>query len=297
MPPRALQAGPAYGTPGSYYNDGSVKSYTKSDYYAPSGGVQPSPYHAADSYMSGSSRERTHTRDGTHTHTRDGTHTYTSYNSEGEPIYADRGAERSSSAAGSAASGGGGYGGAGHHHRNSSGGSGGGNRGGYAPEYTGTGSRTSSGARGSAASRVASGVGPLVQRGGYASTGAFTRGMGGTEMWLTTDPRINTVSAPDLKGRLENALDNLSVSGSMFLGRFSILSSAHRREGGQGIVQFARGVHDGQDYAIKCAAASIGRIGRMSCACGGNAVRLDRACLHAALSALRAAAGLQTRCM
>ena len=89
-----------------------------------------------------------------------------------------------------------------------------------------------------------------VRRGGAGGVSAYTSGTMG-DMWLTNDPRIATAIAPDQKGKLENALDNLAVSGEPFLGGFTILSSAHRREGGQGIVQFARGVRDGQDYAIK----------------------------------------------
>jgi hypothetical protein len=55
--------------------------------------------------------------------------------------------------------------------------------------------------------------------------------------WLTTDVNVETMVAPDQKGRLENALDNLSVSGQPFLGKYEILSAAYRREGGQGVVQ------------------------------------------------------------
>ena len=62
---------------------------------------------------------------------------------------------------------------------------------------------------------------------------------GVTDGWLTVaaDARVSTVAAPDLKGKLENALDNIALSGELFLGRFALLSSAHRRAGGQGIVQ------------------------------------------------------------
>jgi Protein kinase domain len=62
---------------------------------------------------------------------------------------------------------------------------------------------------------------------------------------------ISTISAPDLRGQLENALDNMAQSQVPFLGRYVMLSAAHRRQGGQGVVQFARGVHDGEEYAIK----------------------------------------------
>ena len=70
--------------------------------------------------------------------------------------------------------------------------------------------------------------------------------------WLTTaDANVRTTSAPDIKGRLDNALDNLAVSGAPYLGKFVMLSAAHRRAGGQGVVQFARGWHDGEDYAVR----------------------------------------------
>jgi hypothetical protein len=58
-----------------------------------------------------------------------------------------------------------------------------------------------------------------------------------TDMWMTMDPRLSTVSAPDAKGRLENALDNHYMSKQPFLGKYEILGSAYRREGGQGVVQ------------------------------------------------------------
>ena len=60
---------------------------------------------------------------------------------------------------------------------------------------------------------------------------------GATDAWMTQDARIATSIAPDQKGKLENALDNLAVSGEPFLGQFTMLSAAHRREGGQGVVQ------------------------------------------------------------
>ena len=63
---------------------------------------------------------------------------------------------------------------------------------------------------------------------------------GFTNGWITTDARILTTAAPDLKGRLDNALDNLAVSGAPFLNRFVMLSAAHRRVGGQGVVQVRR---------------------------------------------------------
>lgn len=58
-----------------------------------------------------------------------------------------------------------------------------------------------------------------------------------TDAWMTMDPRVVTTDAPDEKGRLQNALDNLYATGELFLGRFVILSAAHRRFGGQGVVQ------------------------------------------------------------
>lgn len=62
---------------------------------------------------------------------------------------------------------------------------------------------------------------------------------------------INTVNGGDVRGRLENALDNFAQAQKPFLDRYVMLSAAHRRQGGQGVVQFARGVHDGEEYAIK----------------------------------------------
>ena len=58
-----------------------------------------------------------------------------------------------------------------------------------------------------------------------------------TDTLMTADARVNTLALPDQRERLEGALDNLAADGSRFLGRFSILSAAFRRSGGQGIVQ------------------------------------------------------------
>jgi hypothetical protein len=69
--------------------------------------------------------------------------------------------------------------------------------------------------------------------------------------WRTAAGKVQTMVAPDDRGRLENALDNMAMTQVHFLGRFIMLSAAHRRAGGQGVVQFARGVHDGEEYAIK----------------------------------------------
>jgi hypothetical protein len=71
------------------------------------------------------------------------------------------------------------------------------------------------------------------------------------QLQYTMATAINTVNAPDLRGQLENALDNMAQTQTPFLGRYVMLSSANRRQGGQGVVQFARGVHDGEEYAIK----------------------------------------------
>lgn len=62
---------------------------------------------------------------------------------------------------------------------------------------------------------------------------------------------VNTMQATDVRGMLENSLDNYAQSQKPFLDRYVMLSAAHRRQGGQGVVQFARGVHDGEEYAIK----------------------------------------------
>ena len=80
-----------------------------------------------------------------------------------------------------------------------------------------------------------------AQGGGYGEPEGYqaparTKAMA-ADTWMTVDPSVQTMVAPDAKGKLENALDNLSVSGHLFLGKFEILSSSHRREGGQGLVQ------------------------------------------------------------
>lgn len=69
--------------------------------------------------------------------------------------------------------------------------------------------------------------------------------------WRTVVTNMHTITAVDDKDKLDRALDNFAQTGTPFLGRFLMLSAAHRRVGGQGMVQFARGVHDGEEYAIK----------------------------------------------
>jgi hypothetical protein len=101
---------------------------------------------------------------------------------------------------------------------------------------------------GSSVSSNASGRGsaaPSSARGGHglAKNTYATSLYAPTDAWLTHDARIATRAAPDSKGVLENALDNLAVSGEPFLGQFNMLSSAHRREGGQGVVQVCAHVH------------------------------------------------------
>ena len=69
--------------------------------------------------------------------------------------------------------------------------------------------------------------------------------------WRTVITQNRTMLAPDDRDKLERALDNFAQTQTPFLGRFTMLSAAHRRAGGQGVVQFARGVSDGEEYAIK----------------------------------------------
>lgn len=79
--------------------------------------------------------------------------------------------------------------------------------------------------------------GVAYNRAGPAGTGLSRTQFEATDAWITTMAQVSTVAAPDQKGRLENALDNMSMSGQPFLGRFQVLSAAHRRSGGQGVVQ------------------------------------------------------------
>eukprot|EP00892_Ulva_mutabilis_P007647 jgi/Ulvmu1/5254/UM022_0047.1 len=69
--------------------------------------------------------------------------------------------------------------------------------------------------------------------------------------WRTMVTQQRTMAAPDDRDKLERALDNFAQTQTPFLGRFAMLSAAHRRAGGQGVVQFARNVRDGEEYAIK----------------------------------------------
>lgn len=50
---------------------------------------------------------------------------------------------------------------------------------------------------------------------------------------------------------LEEALDEIYDHRILFLGRFELYGQVHRRVGGQGIVQFARGRYDDDEFAIK----------------------------------------------
>jgi hypothetical protein len=55
--------------------------------------------------------------------------------------------------------------------------------------------------------------------------------------WLTADPRTSAAAAPAVADQLGSELDSLAKSGKPFLGRFLLLTSTHRRLGGQGVVQ------------------------------------------------------------
>jgi hypothetical protein len=92
------------------------------------------------------------------------------------------------------------------------------------------------------AAGAAGSYGGSAQNGGTGTYGGSSRQshFSETDMWINTAvpvPNVPTMMAPDKKGRLENALDNLAMSGQPFLGRFTLLSAANRRQGGQGIVQ------------------------------------------------------------
>lgn len=50
---------------------------------------------------------------------------------------------------------------------------------------------------------------------------------------------------------LERALDALAEGGEPFLGQFEVLGGAERCLGGQGVVQFVRGVASRQEFAVK----------------------------------------------
>lgn len=69
--------------------------------------------------------------------------------------------------------------------------------------------------------------------------------------WRTMITQARTMGGPDDRDKLERALDNFAQTQTPFLGRFIMLSAAHRRAGGQGVVQFARGANDGEEFAIK----------------------------------------------
>jgi hypothetical protein len=50
---------------------------------------------------------------------------------------------------------------------------------------------------------------------------------------------------------VEDALDELRAHNVPFLGKYTVLGAMERRMGGQGVVQFMRGNHDGANYAAK----------------------------------------------
>eukprot|EP00892_Ulva_mutabilis_P002733 jgi/Ulvmu1/12460/UM009_0112.1 len=80
--------------------------------------------------------------------------------------------------------------------------------------------------------------------------GATTRGVTG-DPGSPVGPMPANASVDDKLERIHKQLDGMHAVGKPVLGRFEVLSAQHRRQGGQGIVQFARGVTDGLDYALK----------------------------------------------
>jgi hypothetical protein len=54
-----------------------------------------------------------------------------------------------------------------------------------------------------------------------------------------------------LVARVEDALDRMGEREARFAGRYVVLGALERRSGGQGVVQFMRGLEDERDYAAK----------------------------------------------
>jgi hypothetical protein len=101
-----------------------------------------------------------------------------------------------------------------------------------------------------------------------ATNAAFGTPRGPGSLWQGAEAGALATSAPpcaqvtrgcigkgeELQGAmLEGALDEMCASLKPFLGRYVLLGAGNRRQGGQGVVQFARDVSTGDDFAIKYA--------------------------------------------
>ena len=62
---------------------------------------------------------------------------------------------------------------------------------------------------------------------------------------------VHAAAPPSGIQDLEDALNSMHRTGALFFGKYVVLASSERRLGGQGIVQFMRGVQDGHNYATK----------------------------------------------
>jgi Protein kinase domain len=79
-----------------------------------------------------------------------------------------------------------------------------------------------------------------------------------TRMWVGsggsawTSSSTIAVSLPsDAKQALAVSLSHMSDVKEPFLGTYLVLSAAHRREGGQGVVQFVQRISDQRDFVVK----------------------------------------------
>eukprot|EP00892_Ulva_mutabilis_P000884 jgi/Ulvmu1/10797/UM069_0032.1 len=102
--------------------------------------------------------------------------------------------------------------------------------------------------------------GPLIralahsQSGGTDGLTAFSRSTGGTTtvvaaVPLPGDGPSGRVAVDD--ERLEDALDGMHARSEPLVGVYELHGVASRRRGGQGVVQFARRIQNGAEYAIK----------------------------------------------
>lgn len=100
--------------------------------------------------------------------------------------------------------------------------------------------------------------GPRQPRNILSNISYLTRTYAGTDAALTLDvTSVSSLPHPELPGQfldldlLEKALDNLCLTDTLFMGEFKVLGAMERRQGGQGVVQFAVHVKRGDAVAIK----------------------------------------------
>lgn len=103
----------------------------------------------------------------------------------------------------------------------------------------------------------------------------------------TVESLMATVPPGEARGRggrrkcddVEDALDELRAEDVPFFNKYTVLGAVERRTGGQSLVQFLRGTHNGANYAAKVRASPATARSLRTCTCA-VATRARCAVLH-----------------